>query len=76
MVMRVEEAVVMMGKMVGKVFSVWRMGSILMFWVTLSVSSIIVGVCVLGGDGMERWIVVVGCPMVSSSAACSASAED
>ena len=74
--MGAEEAVVMMGEMVGGVFKVWRMRSILMFWVVSSVSSIVVGVCALGVDGVAGQTVVVGWLIVSSRAACSASAGD
>ena len=55
-----EEVVVMMGEMIGEVFSVWMMGSVLMFWVVLSVSSTVVGVCVLSVDGVAERMVVVG----------------
>ena len=55
-----EEVVVMMGEMIGEVFSVWMMGSVLMFWVVLSVSSTVVGVCVLSMDGVAGRMVVVG----------------
>ena len=71
-----EEVVVMVGEIMGEVFSVWMMGSVLMLWAMLSVSSTVVGVCVLGGDGVAGRMVVVGCPMVSSRAACKASAGD
>ena len=71
-----EEVVVMVGKIMGEVFSVWMMGSVLMLWAMLSASSIVVGVCALGGDGVAGQMVVVGCPMVSSRAACKASAGD
>ena len=54
------EVVVMMGKMVGEVFNVWRMGSVLIPWVVLSASSIVVGVCALGVDGVAGQMVVVG----------------
>ena len=47
-----EEVVVMVGEVMGEVFSVWMMGSVLMFWVRLSASSTVVGVCALGGDGV------------------------
>ena len=39
-----EEVVVMVGEIMGEVFSVWMMGSVLMLWVILSVSSTVVGV--------------------------------
>ena len=55
-----EEVVVIMGKMMGKVFNVWIIGSVLMLWVMLFASSIVVGVCVLGGDGVAGQMVVVG----------------
>ena len=71
-----EEVVVMVGEIMGEVFSVWMMGSVLMLWAILSVSSTVVGVCALGGDGVARRTMVVGCPMVSSRAACKASARD
>ena len=71
-----EMVVVMMGEVMGEVFNAWMMGSDLMFWVMLSVSSIVVGVCALGGDGVAGRIVVVGWLIVSSRAACRASAGD
>ena len=42
----------------------------------LSVSSIMVGVCALGGDGVAERTVVVGWLIVSSRAACKALAGD
>ena len=71
-----EVVVVMMGEVMGEVFNVWMMGSDLMLWVMLSVSSIVVGVCALGGDGVAGRTVVVGWLIVSSRAACKASAGD
>ena len=71
-----EEVVVMVGEIMGEVFSVWMMGSVLMLWAMLSASSTVVGVCALGGDGVAGRTVVVGCPMVSSRAACKALAGD
>ena len=47
-----EEVVVMVGEIMGEVFSVWMMGFVLMLWVRLSASSTVVGVCALGGDGV------------------------
>ena len=47
-----------------------------MFWVVLSASSTMVGVCVLGVDGVAGRTVVVGWLIVSSRAACKASAGD
>ena len=41
-----------------------------------SASSIVVGVCVLGVDGVAGQMVVVGWLIVSSRAACKASAGD
>ena len=57
---RDEEVVVMVGEIMGEVFNVWMMGSVLMLWVRLSASSTMVGVCVLGGDGVAGRTVVVG----------------
>ena len=71
-----EDVVVMVGEMIGEVFSVWMIGSVLMLWVRLSASSTMVRVCVLGGDGVAGRIVVVGWLIVSSRAACKASAGD
>ena len=71
-----EVVVVMMGEVMGEVFNVWMMGSVLMLWAMLSVSSIVVGVCALGGDGVAGRTVVVGWLIVSSRAACKASAGD
>ena len=47
-----EVVVVMMGEVIGEVFNVWMIGSVLMLWAMLSVSSVVVGVCALGGDGV------------------------
>ena len=55
-----EEVVVMVGKIMGEVFNVWMIGSVLMLWAVLSVSSIVVGVCALGGEGVAGRTVVVG----------------
>ena len=55
-----EVVVVMMGEVIGEVFNVWMMGSVLMLWVMLSASSTMVGVCALGGDGVAGRTVVVG----------------
>ena len=71
-----EEVVVMVDEIMGEVFSVWMMGSVLMFWAMLSVSSTVVGVCALGGDGVAGRTVVVGWLIDSSRAACNASAGD
>ena len=71
-----EVVVVMMGEVIGEVFNIWMMGSVLMLWVRLSVSSIVVGVCALGGDGVAGRTVVAGWLIVSSRAACKASARD
>ena len=71
-----EEVVVMVGEIMGEVFSVWMMGSVLMLWVILSASSIVVGVCALGGDGVAGRTVVVGWLIDSSRAACNVSAGD
>ena len=71
-----EVVVVMMGEVVGEVFNDWMIGSVLMLWAMLSVSSIVVGVCALGGDGVAGRTVVVGWLIVSSRAACKASAGD
>ena len=71
-----EEVVVMMGEMIGEVFSIWMMGSVLILWVVLSASSTVVGVCVLGVDGVAGQMVVVGWLIVSSRAACKALAGD
>ena len=66
----------MIGEMIGEVFSVWMMGSVLMLWVVLSASSTMVGVCMLGVDGVAGRTVVEGWLIVSSRAACKASAGD
>ena len=55
-----EEVVVMVGKIMGEVFNVWMIGSVLILWAMLSASSTVVGVCALGGDGVAGRIVVVG----------------
>ena len=55
-----EEVVVMMGEIMGDIFNVWMIGSVLMLWVMLSASSTVVGVCALGGDGVAGRTVVVG----------------
>ena len=55
-----EEVVVMVGEIMGEVFSVWMMGSVLILWAMLSASSTVVGVCALGGDGVAGRTVVVG----------------
>ena len=70
-----EEVVVMMGEIIGEIFSAWMMGSVLMIWVVLSASSTVVGVCALGVDGVAGRMVVVGWLTVSSRAACKALAE-
>ena len=51
-------------------------GSVLILWATLSASSTVVGVWALGGDGVAERTVVVGLLIVSSRAACRASAGD
>ena len=55
-----EEVVVIVGEIMGEVFNVWMIGSVLMLWVMLSASSTVVGVCALDGDGVAGRIVVVG----------------
>ena len=71
-----EVVVVMVGEVVGEIFNDWMIGSVLMLWAMWLVSSIVVGVCALGGDGVAGRIVVVGWLIVSSRAACKASAGD
>ena len=71
-----EEVMVMMSEMIGEVFSVWMMGSVLILWVVLSASSTVVGVCALDVDGVAGRTVMVGWLIVSLRAACKASAGD